>query len=65
MGWRANNKTKHNNAVMCLINRGLFYTVIEKETGKPVRSFHLRRKAVRFARPKIQLVINTKDLIQP
>lgn len=65
MSWRASDKVKHNTYVMCLINRGMFYTVVDIDTGNPVRSFYQRRKAVRFARPKIQKVIYTKELIKP
>lgn len=64
MGWRSSEIEKHNRAIMCLINRGYFYTVIDKDTGEPVRSFNQRRRAVRFARPKTQFVISTKELIK-
>lgn len=64
MGWRLNERETNNRAVMYLINRGLIYTVIDSDTRTPIRSFHTRQRAARFARPKKQSVISTYELIK-
>lgn len=63
MAYRKSVKVIHQEEITDLINRGKFYTVIDKVTREPCGHFFDRRKALRKANPKKQSVIFTKDLI--